>query len=126
MWGCLVDGASRHDEQGSSSGSLTRQCEFCYQELSEKFLFCPYCGKRIDARGRQSVKWYHSRRAVVIGLLTLGPFALPMVWSNPRYSGLTKTTLTVLTLGVTAALVVVLVILLAWVVAEYRQVIDLY
>jgi hypothetical protein len=38
---------------------------------------------------------------VAIGLGTLGPFALPLVWFNPRYTALTKTILTVLILALT-------------------------
>ena len=126
MWGCPVDGTGRHDEQASSSGSPTRRCDFCHRELSDSFLFCPYCGKRIGPRDRQQTRWYHSRYAVVIGLATLGPFALPMVWSNPRYTVLTKMTLTVLTLAVTALLVAILVIVFVRLMAEIRQVMNLY
>jgi hypothetical protein len=126
MWGCPVDGTDRRDEQVSSSGSRTRQCEFCYRELSESFLFCPYCGKRISPRDRQQTRWYHSTYAVVIGLATLGPFALPMIWSNPRYTALMKVTLTILTLAVTALLVALLVIVFVRLMEQIREVMNLY
>lgn len=47
------------------------------------------------------MKWYYSRYAVAIGLGTIGPFALPLVWFNPRYTVSTKVALTVLILALT-------------------------
>jgi len=126
MWGCPVDGTGRHDEQVSPSGGPARQCDFCNREISDSFLFCPYCGKRISPRDRPQTKWYHSKYAVVIGLVTLGPFALPMVWSNPRYTVLTKMTLTVLTLAVTALLVAILVVVFVRLMEQIREMMNLY
>lgn len=72
------------------------------------------------------MKWYHSRRAVVIGLVTLGPFALPMVWSNPRYSILLKVTITILTLVVTALLVALLIVVFARLIQQIQNVMSRY
>jgi hypothetical protein len=62
----------------------------------------------------------------VIGLATLGPFALPMVWSNPRYGVFTKIVLTVLTLAVTALLIYILVIVCLRLVEQIRELMNAY
>ncbi|HTY44844.1 MAG TPA: hypothetical protein VMD52_02500 [Patescibacteria group bacterium] len=31
-------------------------------------------------------KWYHKTSALVIAFLSVGPFALPLLWCNPRFS----------------------------------------
>jgi hypothetical protein len=101
----------RHSEQISLNSGSSRQCEFCRRELSDGFLFCPFCGRRIGSRDRSQAKWYHSRYGVAFALAALGPFALPVVWSNPRYSIVTKAVITIVTLAVTALLVYLLVII---------------
>ena len=126
MWGCSVDDTSRHNGQGPLSGGGVRRCNFCQGQISESFLFCPFCGKRISPRDGPQTRWYYSKYAVVIGLATLGPFALPMVWSNPRYSVLTKVIITVLTLAVTAVLVYILVIVCIWFIDLVRQLMNVH
>ena len=109
--GCPVSGTDGHNGQAPLKGDSSRRCDFCQRQLSEGFLFCPYCGKRIGLGHGPGRRWYHSKYAVAIGLATLGPFALPMVWSNPRYGVFTKVVLTVLTLAVTALLIYILYLL---------------
>ena len=41
-------------------------------------------------------KWYYKTYGVVIAILFLGPFALPLVWKNPRYNRTAKIAVTVL------------------------------
>ena len=45
------------------------------------------------------VKWYHQPWFVLLMLtpLALGPFALPLLWKSPRFSGRVKMLLTLLT-----------------------------
>jgi len=59
-------------------------------------------------------------------LATLGPFALPMVWSNPRCGVFTKVVLTVLTLAVTALLIYILVIVCLRLVEQIRELMNAY
>ncbi len=49
-------------------------------------------------------KWYHLNTSVLIALACLGPFGLPLVWRNPRYSRFTKMWITVLVIVVTVLL----------------------
>jgi hypothetical protein len=53
------------------------------------------------------VKWYYNVWFVLFLLLfVLGPFALPLVWKNPRFSSTVKLLLTVLAVGYTVVLFV--------------------
>ena len=45
--------------------------------------------------GHTGHKWYHGTGAVIASLVCLGPLALPMVWTNPRFNVKIKVTLTV-------------------------------
>ena len=74
-------------------------------------LKCPHCGKYIDEPIQQKAKWQESTFAIIFALLCLGPFALPMVWRNQRYSTTTKTVISIVVLGVTIALVMLIIIL---------------
>lgn len=47
------------------------------------------------------MKWYYSIWAIVVGLITLGPFALPLVWKNPKYKPITKIIVTIVVIVVT-------------------------
>lgn len=120
MWGCPVNSTGENNRQMSPSGDFSRRCAFCQRQVSEDFLFCPFCGRRIGPRDAPKTRWYHSKYAIVIGLATLGPFALPMVWSNPRYRVLTKIAITVVTLAVTALLIYVLAIVCLRLVEQIR------
>ena len=62
---------------------------------------CPYCGKEFDEKGQPKVKWYYSNYWVIIGILCAGPFALPLVWFNPRYKPITKWVVSVLVIIIT-------------------------
>jgi len=71
------------------------------------------------------MRWYHSKYAVAVSVATLGPFALPMVWSHPRYTIFTKVVLTTLILALTALLIYILAIVLAHLMGQIRQVLTL-
>lgn len=62
---------------------------------------CPYCGKEFDEKGLPKAKWYFSNYWVIIAILCAGPFALPLVWFNPRYKTITKWIITILVIVIT-------------------------
>jgi hypothetical protein len=96
-----VDSTGNHEARTSSGSPTMGRCVFCSREFEASFLYCPFCGRRLRRPGLPGEKWYYSRYAIVIGLGTIGPFALPLVWFNPRYTITTKIVLTVLVVVLT-------------------------
>jgi hypothetical protein len=67
------------------------------------------------------LKWYQTTSALVIGLLAVGPLALPLLWINPRFSALQKVFWTVVVLVLTWAMVVFTADIGQKVIDQYRQ-----
>ncbi|MFH0918427.1 MAG: hypothetical protein V1830_04770 [Candidatus Omnitrophota bacterium] len=50
---------------------------------------------------QENPKWYFKTWSLVASFLCVGPFMLPLVWSNPRFSKNSKIMITVVVLVVT-------------------------
>lgn len=82
-----------------------KPCPFCAEQILAAAIKCRHCGEFLITHELESKKkWYHSTLLVFFSIVTLGPLALPMVWTNPRYSALVKATITVATIALTVGL----------------------
>ena len=93
----------------TEDAAKTEICLTCGALTAAPATFCSQCGKPLDPTHRPTParsKWHQNVWFVLFLLLfVVGPFGLPLVWSNPRFSRLVKIVLTVLMVAYTVALV---------------------
>ena len=102
----------------SKKGGMMRKCPFCAQELPDQAAKCPNCANPLTQTGPE--KWYFKTTSLVIGFIAAGPFILPLVWANHRFSRKKKIIISLIMIAITAGLGL-LTLLLAKTVHEYYR-----
>jgi uncharacterized protein YebE (UPF0316 family) len=70
-------------------------------------------------------KWYFKTSVFIIALLCVGPFALPLLWFNPRYKMMTKVSISVIVIIITYCLTIWLVDSIKNIMTYYNQLLGL-
>ena len=83
--------------------NASKQCDACSAPVEPAAAFCSRCGWKLTTAPTPAhpprAKWYHNIWLTLLMLFfVLGPFGLPLVWTNPRFSRTLKIALTAATL----------------------------
>lgn len=97
-----------------------QKCPLCDKEIEESAVKCAHCGVALDKKPQY--KWYFKNMSLIITFFCVGPFVLPLIWFNPRFSNRVKLILTIIVIIVTYYIGVVFVNSLKTILQYYGQI----